>query len=370
MDHPLPGWALALILLSVTGVLLAGVFIVFLKYRRSRIPLAKPVQGLFRKSTVDRSPRPIRAANFHKEYQNRLSNYLLAEEFERVQEFSARINASKPRTIGQAEKNRNRNRFVDIIPFDDNYVQLEKEEGSPASDYVNASYINNVHGVGKVIATQGPKQNTVVEFWRMVIEKGSRHIINLTNNMEGGRVKCFQYWPPNGQMLHFDDISLFTQDEKEMHPGLFIRKIEVQLGDEPEADVHVVEQLHLTTWPDHSVPSNINSLIAFLNVCDKFGGSAYTTIHCSAGVGRTGTLVALRSLLHAAREGLSLDVMKTVFQLRALRPKLVQTFEQYALLYQVMDAYLERDLEDEVVLPADDVLDAGIDNFGFEHVKL
>ena len=209
-----------------------------------------------------------------------------------IQEFSAELNIKKTRDVGQSEKNSNRNRFIDIIPYDDNYVRLSCEQGQPPSDYVNASYVDNMEVLDKVIVTQGPKQNTVMDFWRMVMEKNCQHIIMLTNCQEQGRVKCFQYWPPNGQMLHFDDISLFTSDETELHPGLLIRKIEVTLehddaGADPE--VHVVQQLHLTTWPDHSVPQHINSILSFLKVAADFkDSSGYSVVHCSAGVGRTG----------------------------------------------------------------------------------
>ena len=83
----------------------------------------------------------------------------------------------------------------------------------------------------------------------------ARHLVMLTNTVEKGRAKCCQYWPPHGQMLHYDDISLFTAEEEEVHPKLFRRKIEVTVepedGDAPV--VHTVHQLHLTNWPDHEV---------------------------------------------------------------------------------------------------------------------
>lgn len=347
--------------------------ILFIRHRRSRIPLARPVSSVFKKSpTRGGSPQPIRVADFQEEYQARLSDDRIVEEFELVQEHSARLNASKSRDVGQMEKNRNRNRFVDITPFDDNYVQLESEQGQPPSNYVNASYIHNIYGISKVIVTQGPKQNTVVEFWRMVAEKRCRHIINLTNCMEGGRVKCFQYWPPNGQMLHFDDVSLFTTQEHEVHPGLFHRKIEVQLGEMAESDSILVEQLHLTTWPDHGVPSSTANLLAFMRVAKHFGGSDYTLVHCSAGVGRTGTYLAVRSLMEQVKKEERVDILHTVKQLRQLRPKLVQTQEQYLFIYQVINLYLKHgdEVDGVPVEPLDELLDEGVVNFGFEHVKL
>ena len=318
-------------------------------------------------------------AEFEQTARARLLSGEIVKEFEMVQEFSAGLNMQKTRDVGQSEINMNRNRFIDIIPFDDNYVSLSAEQGMPPSSYVNASYLDNMEVLDKVIVTQGPKQNTVLDFWRMVLEKRCRHIVMLTNCQEQGRVKCFQYWPPSGQMLHFDDISLFTVEETELHPGLVLRRVEVSLEDEagPGAGAVVeVRQLHLTSWPDHGVPHHTDSILAFIRVAAAFRDTEYTVVHCSAGVGRTGTFLALLSLTEQVQAGCgSIDVMDTVLKLREKRPKMVQTAEQYNFLYQCLSVYIKRRLMgeenvDTKVIKTDTVLDAGIDNFGFEHVKL
>ena len=233
----------------------------------------------------------VLVAEFEQTARARLLSGEIVKEFEMVQEFSAGLNMQKTRDVGQSEINMNRNRFIDIIPFDDNYVSLSSEQGMPPSSYVNASYLDNMEVLDKIIVTQGPKQNTVLDFWRMVVEKRCRHILMLTNCQEQGRVKCFQYWPPSGQMLHFDDISLFTVEETELHPGLVLRRVEVSLEDEagPGAgEVVEVRQLHLTSWPDHGVPHHTDSILAFIRVAAAFRDTEYTVVHCSAGVGRTG----------------------------------------------------------------------------------
>merc|ERR1719228_3286460 len=98
-------------------------------------------------------------------------------------------------------------------------------------------------------------QNTILDFWRMVVEHRAKHVIMLTKTQEQGRVKCCQYWPNHGQMLHFDDMSLYTVEEEEVHPGLISRKVEITLEEgEEEKEVHVIRQLHLATFPDHGVP--------------------------------------------------------------------------------------------------------------------
>jgi len=349
--------------------------VVFHRYRARRIPLARPVKSLFSKPHPLSLSQPMPLEQFEEKYKEKKAGGQIAKEFERVQEFSAKLNQTKSRYVGQMEKNLNRNRFVDIIPYDDNYVRLSEEQGLPPSDYINASYIEGLEGVGKVIVTQGPKQNTMTDFWRMVLEHKIGHIIMLTNCQEGGRVKCAQYWPPNGQMLHFDDLSLFTVDEKEVHQGLFLRKVELTMMDRDgeEEEVHVVRQLHLTNWPDHGVPDHLNSLLAFLRVARTFRDQEHSLVHCSAGVGRTGTYLALLSLAEQMKGGSeSVDVLKTVLALRKMRPKMVQTLEQYDLIHRCLVS-----LSDDVsggrgsVRGLGDVLlDAGVDNFGFEHVKI
>ena len=87
-------------------------------------------------------------------YQTKVTRGQITKEFDTVQEYSARLNTTKSRDVGQMEMNQNRNRFVDIIPYDDNYVNLQQEQGLPPSTYVNASYVDDLDGVGRVIVTQ------------------------------------------------------------------------------------------------------------------------------------------------------------------------------------------------------------------------
>jgi len=375
--HSLPGWATALIILAALALIFTLLGVLFVRFRRRSIPLAKPVD-LLRKSTVAHGPKPMRVDVFGVMYQTKLAKGMISKEFEMVQEYSARLGATKTRNVGQLEKNQNRNRFVDIIPYDDNYITLQKEQGLPPSTYVNASYVEDLEGLGRVIVTQGPKQNTVVDFWRMVVEHRARHIIMLTNTQEQGRVKCVQYWPAHGQRIHFDTLSLHTAEEEEVHPGLLRRKVEVTLEDEEVEEegreVHSVSQLHLTSWPDHGVPDHVNSLLAFLQVASTFKDDNYLVVHCSAGVGRTGTFLALQHLTELVRSGeSSIDILGTVLLLRETRPKMVQTLQQYSFLYQAMDVFIKSwrrgELAPAVVLK-DDVLDSGMDNFGFENVQL
>ena len=151
--HSIPGWATALIILVTLAVIFTLLGVIFVRFRRRSIPLAKPVD-LLRKSTVAHGPKPMRVDVFGVMYQTKLAKGMIAKEFEMVQEYSVRLGATKTRDVGQLEKNQNRNRFVDIIPYDDNYITLQKEQGLPPSTYVNASYVEDLEGLGRVIVTQ------------------------------------------------------------------------------------------------------------------------------------------------------------------------------------------------------------------------
>ena len=184
------------------------------------------------------------------------------------------------------------------------------------------------------IATQGPKRNTVVDFWNMILDQGSRTVVCLTNLVEAGKVKCFQYWPDEQQMLHFDELTLFTREEEATEDGgCVIRKIEVSREEEEGEEESVeVTQFHLTAWPDHGAPTTTGPL---LDLCRLLlsrrrahpGREPPPVAHCSAGVGRTGTLLATLMILKQieVQRETEVDVTAVVRHLREQRPKMVQT---------------------------------------------
>lgn len=162
----------------------------------------------------------------------------------------------------------------------------------------------------------------------------------LTNAVENSRIKCFQYWPNIGEMLHFDELTVVTLDEVSTNDGeCVIRKIEVSRDDDDSASEppRIVEQFHLTKWADHGVPTSTKALLelcmALITQMKAVRSSTSSEdeetpilVHCSAGVGRTGTLIAItliiKDILNGAEE---VDVANVVKQLREQRPKMVQT---------------------------------------------
>ncbi|XP_064211634.1 receptor-type tyrosine-protein phosphatase kappa isoform X2 [Tribolium castaneum] len=240
---------------------------------------------------------------------------------------------TKPWNYGSLKENKSKNRYNNLIAYDHSRVILQKIKGDSYSDYINASYIDG-HKISKAyIATQGPKAVTLNDFWRMVWEQNVMHIANLANVYEGGKKKVEKYWPDINETLQFGTISvqhLSTQVFADYEHRFF----SVCQNNE----IRKIDQLHFMSWPDHGVPLYSQSLVPFLQKLLKFPLSTYSPIvvHCSAGVGRTGTILLCDICLRmAAREG-TIDVLRNLEHLRQQRANMVDNIEQYKLAHLVI----------------------------------
>ncbi|MGH0144633.1 UNVERIFIED_CONTAM: hypothetical protein FKN15_003714 [Acipenser sinensis] len=205
-------------------------------------------------------------------------------------------------------------------------VKLSAIDGEPFSDYINANYMPGYHTAKEFIATQGPLPNTVEDFWRMAWENEVEAIVMLTNCIENSQVKCEQYWPLEYTPCTYGDISVTTSSEQEQ-PDWTLR--DFTLKHMKSLESRTVRQFHFTAWPDHGVPDNTATLIQFRALVRKFldnrerNGPAI--VHCSAGVGRTGTLIALDSLLLQIEREKAVGIQSFVQKMRLHRPLMVQT---------------------------------------------
>ncbi|KAL5486539.1 hypothetical protein EMCRGX_G019033 [Ephydatia muelleri] len=255
----------------------------------------------------------------------------------------------RPSTVALSSENKSLNRFANIVPYDENLIQLSPMEGQQdcQRSYINASYIavsTWVDGVSsyqgysepkKFIATQGPLPSTVVDLWRLVWQEGVSTIVMVTNIKEDGKVKCQQYWAESGHQKH-GPFSVAITEQKDF-ADYVIRVFDVTLSG---SAARKVTQFHFTGWPDHGVPEYATSLLAFhRKVKSQHDGSkGPILVHCSAGVGRTGTLIAIDTVLEQIeKEGL-VDIAGTIRKMRRQRMKMVQTPDQYIFLH---DAILE-----------------------------
>ncbi|XP_071082306.1 receptor-type tyrosine-protein phosphatase epsilon-like isoform X2 [Haliotis cracherodii] len=239
------------------------------------------------------------------------------------------------------EGNLHKNRYKNLFAYDDSLVPLQNEGGP---DYINASYIHGFKSPLKFIATQGPMNSTVVDFWRMVWQEGSREIVMLTNLLEQGMHKCHMYWLAKGQRGSFGNINV-TQ-EKAIELAHYTVRI-FSLHHRKDDTRREVTQYHFTAWPDHGVPT-APSLVSFWRHVNtrsqpNDGQAGPIIVHCSAGVGRTGTYIGLDILMNEALVEEKLNFFMTVLNMRENRLNMVQTQGQYKFLHwAVLEALLCR----------------------------
>ncbi|XP_051909946.1 receptor-type tyrosine-protein phosphatase mu-like isoform X5 [Hippocampus zosterae] len=253
---------------------------------------------------------------------------------------------SAPWDSAKKDENRMKNRYGNIIAYDHSRVRLQPQDGDKGSDYINASYVDGYHRPKRYIATQGPMQETVYDFWRMVWQENTAAIVMVTNLVEVGRVKCCKYWPDDSDI--FGDVSV-TLMETQLLSEYVVRTFAVEKRG--AAEIREIRQFHFTGWPDHGVPPHATGLLGFVRrVKAKTPPAAGpTVVHCSAGAGRTGCFMVIDIMLDMAeREGV-VDIYNCVRELRARRVNMVQTEEQYVFIH---DAILEACLCGDTSVPA------------------
>uniref|UniRef100_A0A4W3JKV4 protein-tyrosine-phosphatase n=1 Tax=Callorhinchus milii TaxID=7868 RepID=A0A4W3JKV4_CALMI len=243
------------------------------------------------------------------------------------------------------EENRCKNRYGNIIAYDHSRVRLQLLDGDPHSDYINANYIDGYHRPRHYIATQGPMQETVKDFWRMIWQENSASIVMVTNLVEVGRVKCCRYWPDDTEV--YGDIKV-TLVETEPLAEYVIRTFTVQK--KVNHEIREIRQFHFTSWPDHGVPCYATGLLGFVRQVKFLNPSDVgpLVVHCSAGAGRTGCFIAIDIMLDMAESEGVVDVYNCVRELRSQRVNMVQTEEQYVFVH---DAILEACLCGNTTIP-------------------
>uniref|UniRef100_A0A8C1EDL1 protein-tyrosine-phosphatase n=1 Tax=Cyprinus carpio carpio TaxID=630221 RepID=A0A8C1EDL1_CYPCA len=274
------------------------------------------------------------------------SNYLLSEEYEDLKD----VGHNQPQDAALLPENRGKNRYNNILPYDSTRVKLSYVDDDSCSDYINASYIPGNNFRREYIATQGPLPGTKDDFWKMVWEQNVHNIVMVTQCVEKGRVKCDHYWPFDQEPLYYGDLVVQMQSESVL-PEWTIREFKI-CNEEQLSYSRIVRQFHYTVWPDHGVPEITQSLIQFVRTVRDYINrtpfSGATVVHCSAGVGRTGTFIALDRVLQQLDTRDTVDIYSAVFDLRLHRTHMVQTECQYSYLYQcVRDVLRARKLRSE-----------------------
>ncbi|XP_034860481.1 tyrosine-protein phosphatase non-receptor type 13 isoform X7 [Mirounga leonina] len=240
--------------------------------------------------------------------------------------------------IGQTKENRRKNRYKNILPYDATRVPLGDQGG-----YINASFIKIPVGKEEFIyiACQGPLPTTVGDFWQMIWEQKSTVIAMMTQEVEGEKIKCQRYWPNVlGQTTMVSDRLRLALVRMQQLKGFVVRAMaleEIQTG-----EIRHISHLNFTAWPDHDTPSQPDDLLTFISYMRHIHRSGPIITHCSAGIGRSGTLICIDVVLGLISQDLEFDISDLVRCMRLQRHGMVQTEDQYIFCYKVILYVLTR----------------------------
>lgn len=266
----------------------------------------------------------------------------IEQEFTLVRSESVTLKRRLSSQIGSLKENSKKNRYKDILPYDDSRVVLTLKTSESDGDYINASKIQGPLS-DLCIAAQAPLSSTLRDFWRMIWEYRVKVIVMACREYEMAKKKCEKYWAPLNQTTSYGPFTVHCQGETNPSDDIIIRELQVSF----QQDVRVVTQLQFLSWPDHDVPYKASGVLDLLHRVQDLQKSSPDfaqnpqshspkLVHCSAGCGRTGVVCALDhiyQLLTHQKITSDFSIMNIVMELRRQRPSAVQTKDQYRFIY-------------------------------------
>ncbi|XP_044765827.1 tyrosine-protein phosphatase 69D [Coccinella septempunctata] len=265
---------------------------------------------------------------------HRDSDYGFQQEFELLPDrFSDRTTRAS-----DSRDNVYKNRYPDIKAYDQTRVKLSQVDSIAGSDYINANYVLSYRERKKFICAQGPMDTTVNDFWRMIWEQHLELILMLTNLEEYSKTKCAKYWPDKvDDEKTFGDITVTHLDEIR-YSDYLVRNLKICRKNGVKEEERRITQYHYLVWKDFMAPEHPNGIIKFIKRMNEVYSieKGCILVHCSAGVGRTGTLVALDCLLQQLKEEGQVSIFNTICDLRHQRNFLVQSLKQYIFIYRAL----------------------------------
>ncbi|XP_071137869.1 receptor-type tyrosine-protein phosphatase eta-like [Mytilus edulis] len=348
-DLPIGGALAGVFLALILFIIIAIVVILYKKQMICFKPQPKVIEKVNltgikqnKKVCVDhedtRKSRPVKIDKFyqHVELLARDSDHFFSKEYKELKAMAP----MHPTEAAVQQEARTKNRYSNILPFDHSRVKLLPLDDEDGSDYINANYIPGFNSKREYIATQGPLPSTKDDFWRMIWEQNVSVIVMLTQCVERGKRKCECYWPECvKEPVYYGDLSIEIENESHL-PEYVLRTITVTLGNIQKRIMHF---LYLA-WPDMGVPSSTDNMISLVKTVRSHINPTMKgpmTVHCSAGVGRTGTFINVDVLLHQLDNDYNqIDIFGEVLKLRNHRCNMVQTEDQYVFIHHCISDYI------------------------------